>query len=544
MKKRSLTGLALVSILALGAFPATAAAKSTSKQVFKVAVNQEMPTADLSMATDTISFTALNNVYEGIYRVDKNSKPQPAGAAEKATVSSDGLTYDIKLRKDAKWSNGDPVTAADYVYGWQRTVDPKTGSQYAYLFAPVKNATAINEGKTDKSQLGIQAVSDYELKITLETATPYFDFLLAFPSFFPQHQATVEQYGDKYTTKSDTAVYNGPFTLTEFDGPGSDTEWSYTKNKNYWDKKHVKLSKIEVSVVKEASTGLNMFQDGEEDDVILTGELAKQNANDKEYAIDKESRTQYIEMNQRKEDSPFRNKNLRMALSYAIDRKALVKSILGDGSVASTSLIPEATGKNPKTGKDFVKDTESTLTYNKKKAKQYWEKAKKELGIKNLSFKFMADDTDITKKTGEYIQGAWEETFDGMKVQLTTVPFSVRLDRTTNGDFDVYLGGWAADYTDPSSFTDLFVTGNSYNRGRWTNADYDAAVKAAATTNANDPEKRYQNLLDADKIINEDMGVIPVFQKSEGHMRASKVKGVVVHGAGSQYDYKWAYIKK
>ncbi|MEA4830149.1 MAG: peptide ABC transporter substrate-binding protein, partial [Enterococcus thailandicus] len=195
--------------------------------VFNLVVPQEMPTADLSVATDTISFTALNNVYEGIYRLDKDSKPQPAGASELADVSEDGLTYKIKLREDAKWSNGEPVTAADYVYGWQRTVDPKTASEYAYLFEPVANAADITAGKKDKSELGIKANGDHELEITLTKQTPYFQYLLAFPSFFPQSQAVVEENGDAYASASDKAVYNGPFTLEDFDGPGTDTEWTY-----------------------------------------------------------------------------------------------------------------------------------------------------------------------------------------------------------------------------------------------------------------------------------------------------------------------------
>lgn len=260
-----------------------ASSESNAEQVFNVVVQQEMPSADLSLATDTISFSALNNVYEGLYRLDADSKPQPAGAAEEAEVSEDGLTYKIKLRDDAKWSNGEPVTAADYVYGWQRTVKPETASEYAYLYAPVKNAEAITAGEKDPSELGIKAVGDHELEITLEKATPYFDYLLAFPSFFPQSQAVVEEHGDQYAATSDNAVYNGPFVLTGFDGPGTDTEWAYEKNDQYWDKDTVKLETINVSVVKESATALNLFQDGQADDVILTGELAQQMANDEAF---------------------------------------------------------------------------------------------------------------------------------------------------------------------------------------------------------------------------------------------------------------------
>ena len=520
-----------------------ASGDSSAEQVFNVVVSQEMPSADLSLATDTISFSALNNVYEGLYRLDADSTPQPAGAAEAAEVSEDGLTYKIKLREDAKWSNGDPVTAADYVYGWQRTVKPETASEYAYLFSPVKNADAITAGDTDPSELGIKAVGDYELEITLAKATPYFDYLLAFPSFFPQNQKVVEENGDQYASTSDNAVYNGPFVLTGFDGPGTDTEWAYEKNDQYWDKDTVKLQTINVSVVKESSTALNLFQDGQADDVILTGELAQQMANDEAFVSQPEATTSYLELNQRDEDSPFRNENLRKAISYAIDRDALVTSILGDGSIASTGLVPEGMTFSPGDHTDFTEAAGSVIEYNEEQAKEHWEKAKEELGIDSLEFDILASDTDSTKKIIEYLQDTIEKTLDGVKVTLSPVPFSVRLDRSNAGDFDTVMGGWGADYADASSFTDLFTTGNSDNRGQWSNEEYDAAVEAAGTTNANDPDKRWEDLVNAEKIIMNEQGVIPVYQKAEAHLRATKVKGVVAHAAGAQYDYKWTSIE-
>ncbi|GEK37518.1 peptide ABC transporter substrate-binding protein [Enterococcus thailandicus] len=512
--------------------------------VFNLVVPQEMPTADLSVATDTISFTALNNVYEGIYRLDKDSKPQPAGASELADVSEDGLTYKIKLREDAKWSNGEPVTAADYVYGWQRTVDPKTASEYAYLFEPVANAADITAGKKDKSELGIKANGDHELEITLTKQTPYFQYLLAFPSFFPQSQAVVEENGDAYASASDKAVYNGPFTLEDFDGPGTDTEWTYKKNDEYWDKNEVKLSEVKVSVVKESSTSLNLFKDGQADDVILSGELAQQNANDPAYTSVKEARTSYIEFNQREEDSPFNNADLRKAISYSINRDALVKQVMGDGSVASTGLIPADMTKNPDTNEDFAKEAGDLVSYDKDKAKEHWEKAKKELGIDSLEFELMASDDDSTKKVIEYIQNSIQENLDGVKVKPVPVPFSVRLDRSSSGDFDTVLGGWGADYADPSSFTDLFVTGNSYNRGQWSNEEYDKVVKASSSTDAGDEKARWDDLQEANKIIADDMGVAPVYQKAEGHLVNEKVKGIVHHAAGASWDYKWTYIEE
>lgn len=552
-KKWAFSVVALSGLVLAGCYGGSANTKSSNSAsgnstdgggVFNLVVPQEMPTADLSLATDTISFTALNNVYEGIYRLDKDSKPQPAGASELAEVSEDGLTYKIKLREDAKWSNGDPVVAADYVYGWQRTVDAATASEYAYLFAPVANAEEITAGKKDKSELGIKAVGDHELEITLTKQTPYFQYLLAFPSFFPQKQSVVEENGDAYASASDKAVYNGPFTLTDFDGPGTDTEWSYKKNDNYWDKDAVKLSEIKVSVVKESSTALNLFKDGQADDVILSGELAQQNANDPAYTSVKEARTSYIELNQREADSPFKNVNLRKAISYSINRDALVKQVLGDGSVVSTGLIPADMSKNPETNEDFAKEAGKLVSYDKDKAKEYWEKAKKELGIDSLEFNLMASDDDASKKVIEYIQNSIQENLDGVKVKPTPVPFSVRLDRSSSGDFDTVLGGWAADYADPSSFTDLFVAGNSYNRGQWSNADYDKVVDDSGNKDVGDEQARWADLQEATKIMADDMGVIPVYQKAEGHLVNEKIKGIVHHAAGASWDYKWTYVEE
>ncbi|MDH6363547.1 oligopeptide transport system substrate-binding protein [Enterococcus sp. PF1-24] len=553
MKKKSLLSLLFVCSMTLAACGGSSdktadSGAATSKEgdlkEYRVCVLQEMPSADLSIATDTISFAALNNVYEGLYRLNPESKVEAAGAAEMAEVSEDGLVYKIKLRDDAKWSNGDNVTAADYVYGWQRTVDPATGSQYAYLYENVANAKAIMADEAAADTLGIKAVGDYELEITLDTATPYFDYLLAFPSFFPQHQATVEEYGTDFAQTSENAVYNGPYVLADFDGPGVDTEWSYLKNDKYWDAKTVQMDKISVSVVKESATGLSLFQNDQADEVVLTGELAQQNANDPEFVVVKNSRTSYIEMNQREADSEFNNENLRKALSYAIDREALVTNVLGDGCVASKTLVPEGMSFNPETGDDFIEDSNTAMEYDLEKAQEYWEKAKKELGITEFSFELLADDQDSTKRVGEYIQGAWSEAFDGMTVKLITVPFTVRLDRSDSGDFDVVIGGWGADYSDPSSFTDLFTTGNSYNRGHWENPEYDALVKSAATTNATNPEARWQDLLEAEELISAQAGAIPVYQKAEGHLRSEKIKGVVANGAGAPYEYKWVYIEE
>ncbi|MGY3704182.1 peptide ABC transporter substrate-binding protein [Vagococcus martis] len=551
MSKRIKVGLALVSAVWLlascgGNNANTKKQESTNgkiEQVARLAIPQEVASIDSGNATDLVSFGVINQINEGIYRLDETNKPTAAGAKELATVSEDGLEYTIKLREDAKWSNGDPVVADDYVYAWQRVVDPSTGAEYAYLFENVKNGSEIIEGKKQPTELGIEAVNDYELKITLANATPYFDYLLAFPTFYPLNKKAVEEYGKDYGNSSDKTIYNGPFVLTNFDGPGSDVEWSYEKNPNYWDKDNVKMEKIDAQVVKEASTALNLYEDNQLDDVIISGELAQQYREDTNFVGVPDGRTIYLEMNQERKDKHFENVNLRKALSYAVDGEAIVNNVLGDGSQSVTGIVPKGLASNPETGKDFVEESGKYKEFNEKKAKEYFEKAKKELNIDTLSFEILTDDNDSTKKIAEYIQGAYKDVL-GIETEVAVVTKPIRLDRTTAGDFDMVVTGWGADYNDVSSFLDLFVTGNSYNKGKYSNSKYDKLIEEARTTNATNLEARWQNYLDAEKVLlGEDYAIIPLYQVVEGHLINPKIKGYVRHTAGAPYDYKYMSVE-
>lgn len=515
---------------------------AATEQVFKTIVNQEMPTADLSLSNDTISATALNSVYEGLYRFNKEGKAEAAGASELAEVSEDGLVYKFKLREEAKWSDGEPVTAKDYVYSWQRAANPATGSEYSFLLGTVKNGEAVTAGDKKIDELGIKALGDYELEVTLERPTPYFDYLLAFATFAPQRQDIVEKHGKDYATTSDKAVYNGPFVLSGFDGPGIDTEWAYEKNPEYWDNETVQLDRVEVNVAKESSTALNLYNDGQTEDILLTGELAQQMASDPDFVTDKKAATMYLEMNQKDPDSPFRNENFRKAISHSIDREALVEQILADGSVVPTGLVPAGMKLNID-GKEleFAKDSGNHLAYDQEKAKEYWVKAQKELGKKTIEFDLLTADPDSAKKVSEYLQGAIQETLDGVKISVTPVTFAIRIERGMKTDFEMLNSGWNADYADPSSFIDLFDSSISYNQGKYANPDYDKLVKSASVDHASDPAARWADMLAAEKLILDEAGVIPLYQKAEAHLRSPKVKDVVVNSAGAQYDYKWAY---
>lgn len=535
----------LGTVLAVSALTLAACGSNKSSsgsgdtQVLNWNESAELPTMDLSKATDTVSFTALNNTMEGLYRLGKNSKIEP-GIAKKTQVSDDGLTYTFTLRKDAKWSNGDPVTAKDFVYSWQRTVDPKTGSQYAYLFDGVANANDIMEGKKAVDTLGIKAEGDYTLVVTLDKEIPYFKLLLGFPTFFPQNEKAVEKYGSKYGTASKYMVYNGPFKLTGW--TGSNLSWTLAKNNAYWDKKAVKLSKINYKVNKSSSTSYNLYQSGKLDATSLSAEQAKQLKGTKEYVSRPQASTFYFEYNQTKK--AFQNKKIRQAISMVINRKQFVDKVLGDGSIPAKGLVPE--GLSSYNGEDFATAAydKTGVEYNVEEAKKLWKEGMAEEGLTSLNITLLSDDTDGAKKSTEFVQSAIESNLEGANVTAANVPFKTRLDRSQKGDFDIVISAWGADFADPISFLDMFTSDNSYNNGKWSNSEYDALIKASKTTDATDPAKRWDDLVKAEKVLMEEQGIAPIYQSTQAWVIKSKVKGVIYNSSGASYNFKEAYIKE
>ncbi|MFT8606753.1 MAG: peptide ABC transporter substrate-binding protein [Liquorilactobacillus ghanensis] len=535
----AMTVVGCLFLAACGKSTSGSAGNLADKQVINWDEPSELPTMNISTATDTISFDMLNNTGEGLYRIGKNSKIE-SGIAKATKITNNGLKYTFTLRKNAKWSNGDPVTAKDFVYSWQRTVKPSTGAEYAYLFDGIKNADAIVAGKKAANTLGIKADGRYKLVVTLEKHVPYFKLLMGFPVFFPQNKTVVEKYGSKYGTASKYSVYNGPFVMTGW--TGSNLTWSLKKNNDYWDKKSVKLSKINFKVNKSTTTSYNLYQSGKLDETLLGAEQAKQLSNSKDFTPRKESRINYLEYNQTEKE--FQNKKIREAISLAINRTQLVKKVLGDGSTTASGIV--STGLASYKGKDFVTaaKTSAGISYNKQKAKQLWQEGLKELGVKKFDFTLLADDTDSAKNVSEYIQSQLEENLPGINVSVENVPFKTRLTRAENGNFQVVLSGWGADFSDPITFLQLFTSDNSYNDGKWKNAQYDKLINASGSTNATNQAKRWQNMVDASKILMKDQGIAPLYQQTQATLIKSKIKGLIYNSAGVNYNFKDTYVTK
>lgn len=532
------------AVVALSAVFLAACGKSSNdsasgKQVLNWSEKSELPTMDLSKATDYVSFNQLNNAMEGLYRLGKNSKVEP-GVAKKTTVSDDGMTYTFELRKDAKWSNGDNVTAKDFVYSWQRTVDPKTASQYAFLFDGIENAKAITDGEKPVTELGVKAEGDHKLVVKLEKTVPYFKLLMGFPAFFPQNQKVVEKYGDKYGTNSKAMVYNGPFKLEDW--TGSNLKWTLAKNDKYWDKKKVKLDAINYTVNKQDQTAYNLYQSGKVDATALGAEQAKQLKGKTGYLERKEPAVFYLQFNQTKAE--FQNKKIRQALAKSVDREQYVKQVLAGASVPAKGFV--ASGLAERDGKDFatVSEVKSAVDYNEKEAKKLFDEGLKELGRDKLEFQILSDDTDAGKKTTEFLQSAMTETFgtDKVKITVSNVPFKTRLARSDSGDFDVVMTAWSADFADPISFLELMTSDNAQNDGKWKNEEYDRLIDASKNADVNDPAKRWDDMVKAEKILMEDQGVAPIYQRSQPWMVKPSVKNIIYNGAGVNYNFKETYI--
>ncbi|MDO4596961.1 MAG: peptide ABC transporter substrate-binding protein [Ligilactobacillus agilis] len=544
MQKKKIVGLVMALGLAGLFLTACGKQQTTSKQQeLRLSASAPLDTIDISKAT---GYGQTGNVFESFYRLGKNGQPT-AGLAKKATVSADGLTWTFTLR-DAKWSNGDQITAQDFVYSWRRSLTPKTASPYAYLFSGVKNADAISKGKLPVEQLGIKALDNKTVEISLEKPIAYFKVLMAYPLFGPQNQKVVEKYGKKYATNSKYMVYSGPFVIKNW--TGTSDKWSFQKNPNYWDKKQVKLDKISYKVVSNPNTGYELYQQGKLDMTPLSSQQVKNYKNSSEFKQYPYSYVAFLAYNFNATNAAnkkaLNNQNIRRALSLALDRKVLTKKVFGDGSQVPTGFVANDLAKNPQTGVDFAKEqaVTKTVAYDANLAKKYWRKGLAETGLKELTFNILASsDTPTNDALTQYLQSQYTKVLPGLKVKVQNIPGKSALERARKGEFDIYVSGWGGDFNDPITFLQIPLTGTSYNYGNYSNSEYDRLIAKATNEDANDKLARWNDLVAAAKLFNSQQGVSPLYQQTTAYLQKKRVKGIIHNTAGTQWNYKYAYLK-
>ncbi|MCD8843450.1 peptide ABC transporter substrate-binding protein [Staphylococcus gallinarum] len=512
---------------------------SDKGQVFRKVLPQDISTLDTALATDNVTFDLYNQIYEGLYTLDKDDKAVPGVAKSMPKKSNGGKTLTIKLRKNAKWSNGDPVTAQDFVYAWRRVVNPNTASEYAYIMYDIKNAEEINMGKKKVDQLGVKALDDYTLQVKLTKPIPYINEMLAFATFMPQNEKIVKKYGEQYGTTAQKTVYNGPFKLNDWK---VEDKIQLSKNKDYWDKKAVHLDRVNYKVLKDQQAGASLFDTGSVDDTVITADQVdkyKDNPGLKKRLL---ASTFYIKLNQ-KNVPEFKNKNLRLAISQAIDKEGYVNSVKNNGSTGMDGFTSKMTAKTPD-GKDFSETIDSPLTYNPKAAKAHLEKAKKELGVNQVTFTMNTEDTADAKVSAEFIKSQVEKNLPGVTLKIKQLPFKQRINQEHAETFEASLSGWGPDYPDPLTYLSIMTTGNASNNTGWGNKEYDKLVKDANGKLLTKPDERNAAMKKAEELMLNDAPVAPIYQKGEAHLTNPQVKGLIYHQIGGDTTLKHVKIDK
>lgn len=517
--------------------------KYASSQVLNLSYPSSLDSIDISNMS---GYGSTGNIFESLYRLGKNGSITP-GLAKSTKVSKDGRTYTFTIR-NAKWSDGSKITAQDFVYSWKRTVTPATKSQYAYLFSGVKNADEIVAGKKSPSTLGVKAQGEHTFIVTLDKPITYFKKLMTYPLFGPISEKAVKKWGSKYATKAQYMLYSGPFKLTGW--TGTNNSWQFVKNNQYWDKKAVHLQKINYTVNESTTTTLNLFQEKKLDLTQLASEQVKNMKSSSDYTTYPYSITAFLVYNFQDSNATIKkalnNAKIRQAISLSINRKTLVKNVIGDASTVSKTFVPQDLVKDAKTGKDFADEStvKNSTSYNKALAQKLWKQGLKETGIKKLSIQLLASNDEPNKPISQYLKSALEKNLDGLTVNLSNIPSKVASSRAQSGDFDLYLSGWGADFNDPISHLQIMTNNSGYNYGKYNSSTYNALVNKAQNQDANDTSARWQDMINAEKTIMKDQGITPLYQTVYSYLQNPKVKGIIHNTAGTQWNYKYAYIAK
>jgi oligopeptide transport system substrate-binding protein len=505
--------------------------KTAGGKPLNVMIEVEVESLDPQVAQDGTSMEVIADFTDGLKQMRADGSVTDALCSGES-VSSDGLTYTFKIRDDANWSNGEPVTAGDFVFGWQRAVDPKTASEYAYMLSDigqVKNAAAIIAGKMGVDQLGVKAVDSKTLQVQLEVPVSYFDQILYFPTFYPVNKAFFEKCGDSFATGPDTVLSNGAFIITDYQ-PAA-VSFKLVKNEKYYDASRVKLSGLNYQVIKDSQQALLSYKNGDLDTIHLAGDQVDQIKDDPEYKSVGAGYLWYI-VPMIQKNSELANLNLRMAMTYALDRETIVKDVVRDGSTASFSSVPNELAYNTK-GEDFTPNqTEfsGVCAFDKAKALDYYNKAKAELKKNSFTYEMILDDTTIQQNVAAVVKEELESTLPGLTINLRVEPKKQRIQDMQDGTFQIGLTRWGPDYADPMTYLGMWVTDNPNNYGLWSNKEYDDLLAKCTTGEfSQKPEERWTAMKQAEKIMMDDAVIYPLYQQANATLIKSNVTGIEFH---------------
>ncbi|WP_166243799.1 peptide ABC transporter substrate-binding protein [Paenibacillus turpanensis] len=498
----------------------TSAKKET---VVNTYINGEIPTIDPTIAKDSASSWVLDHVFEGLYFQDKDGlKP---GQAKEVKVSDDGLVYTFTLKDNLKWSNGDPVTAADFEFSWKHVLNPKTASEYAYQIADyIKGGKEYNGADSKLSEaemnklrdaVGVKAQDEKTLVVTLASPTPYFLQLTSFYTYYPVNKKVVEA-NPNWAAEASTHVGNGPFKVTEW---GKDKRLVVQKNENYYNKDAITASEVVWNNITDDNTAWQMFTAGDLNVYrSVTPAAVDQAKASGELVVTPKLSTYFYRINVNK--APFNNAKVRKALAMAIERQPIIDNILKTGQKPAFAFVSPGIQMG---GKDFRDGEPGYFKEDMAEAKKLLEEGLSELNLTSMpKFTVSYNTNEGHKKIAEAIQEMWKKNL-GVEATLENIEWKVYLDKVQKLDYQIARAGWIGDYLDPMTYIDMFVTGGTNNETGWSNAKYDELVAAAKKEQKEDV--RIQLFRDAEKILMDEMPIIPIYFYTSANAYKTNLEG-------------------
>ncbi|GGG85116.1 peptide ABC transporter substrate-binding protein [Paenibacillus radicis (ex Gao et al. 2016)] len=557
MLKKNKHGFKLVSLLlvlaiiAVGCTPKNETGNSgnggsdaAGKKEFRMNLSEQPPTLDPAQVQDQVSATVLNGIYEGLLRKDEKGN-DVAGIAKDWKISDDGLTYTFNLRDDAKWSNGDPVTANDFVYAWKRVLDPDlkpAAAAYAYQLYYIKNAEKYNTGAdgVTADDVAVKAVDEHTLEVTLNSPTPYFLSLMSFTTYFPVHQSVKDN--EAWATDAKTIITNGSFKMTEWK---KNTSITLVPNENYYAKDDVKLSKVFFTMVNDSGTELSMYQTDKLDYAGMpTGLIPTEQfetlkkSNPDEFKVKGTASIYYYMFNIKQE--PFNNQKIRQALSMAISRQDITDKIALGGEKPAFGFVPPGIKGEKEDFRAEVSD--AYFTEDIEAAKKLLAEGLQELGLSKMpTVKLAYNTNDKHQKIAEAIAAMWKTNL-GVDTSIENQEWGVFIDNRNRLNYEVARGGNGADYNDPMTFIDLYTSKSGNNNTGFASKEYDDMVKKAYATD--NQKERMQAMARAEQILIESRAVAPLFYYSSVYMIKPGYEGIFMDYKGDIDYNRGSYVGK
>jgi oligopeptide transport system substrate-binding protein len=503
-------------------------------QVLNLGNGAEPQDLDPHIVTGVSEHNVITALLEGLTSVHPVDLTPTPGVAESWEISEDGLIYTFHLNNNAKWSNGDPVTAMDFVYSWKRSLTPELGSQYAYMLYPVVNAEEYNKGQiSDFSEVGVHAIDSHTLSVRLKHSTPYFLGLLEHYSTYPVHQATIEKFGEIGTrgsewTRQGNFVGNGPFVLKRW---VQNQVIEVGKNPLYWDAARVKLDGINFYPFDQLATEERMFRTGQ---LHITYDLLDQKIetylkeNPELIAIHPYLATYYYNFNTT--IKPLDDVRVRRALAMSIDRDAITKNITKGGETAAYNLTPPDT---------LGYTARAKLPYDIEEARRLLAEAGYPNGEGFPTLQLLYNTLETHRMIAVAIQQMWKQALN-IDITLYNQEWKVYLDSQRTFNYQISRAGWIGDYVDPNTFLDMFIKDGGNNRTGWSNPEYDRLISKAANTH--DQNERYELFQQAEAILVDEVPILPIYTYSKVYLISPNVKGWTPNIL-DRHPYKYVYLE-